>query len=515
MARQKVAASDRAPRAGHPAFRASASRNRPAFERSPPRLMARSATGHVETRQLADGTVSHRLSFRVHGRRERVTLRDVPRQVADDELELILAKIKAGVFRIEDYRAPEPAPAPDDEPTFHLLASECMAEWKADLKPRAYETSLWLLQRHLLPFFAPYTPSQINRRLIKSFRAQKLREREDFDALRGAGVPARGRKNSVRKGLGPRKLNQAIELLGRILDEAIDRELIDHNPARDRRLRRKVPKLLRTFLELDELADLLEAAEALEADGRLDERVAAARAMRASGAKLQAIAERFQVTVSTASHWCRHEVGRRRRLGWKTLVVALGYGGLRISELVELRWRFVHLGAARLWVADAKTETGRREVQLSPVLVEALVAHRQQLLAHGLACAPDDPVFPSQAGTHLSDDNVRARIIRPAVARANLRREREGLPPLPAAITPQSLRRTYISIALMVSGYDLQWVMAQVGHADSDTTTKIYEQLQKRRNRDGYGAAFDAVVARAKELLGASDSPLNSPSLAP
>jgi integrase len=109
---------------------------------------------------------------------------------------------------------------------------------------------------------------------------------------------------------------------------------------------------------------------------------------------------------------------------------------------------------------------------------------------------------------------VRSRIIRPAVARANLRREREGLPPLPDAITLQSLRRTYISIALMVSGYDLQWVMAQVGHADSDTTTKIYEQLQKRRNRDGYGAAFDAVVARAKELLGASDSPLNSPSLA-
>jgi hypothetical protein len=74
------------------------------------------------------------------------------------------------------------------------------------------------------------------------------------------------------------------------------------------------------------------------------------------------------------------------------------------------------------------------------------------LLAHGLACGSDDPVFPSQAGTHLSDDNVRARIIRPAVARANLRREREGLPPLPDAITPQSLRRTYISIALMVSG---------------------------------------------------------------
>jgi integrase len=473
--------------------------------------MGRAATGHIETRQLADGTVSHRLTFRVHGERERVTLHDVPRQVAEDELRLILAKVKAGVFRIEDYRARASPPVSEAEPTFHVLASECMAEWKPDLKPRAYETSLWLLQRHLLPFFAAYRPSQINRQLIKAFRAQKIRERDDFDALRAAGVPARGKNNSARRGLGPRKLNQALELLGRILDEAVDRELIEHNPAGDRRLRRKVPKPLRTFLELDELADLLDAAEALEADGRLDERVAQARAMRASGERLKAIAERFGVTVSTASHWCRHEVGRRRRLGWKTLVVALGYGGLRISELMELRWRFVHLGAARLWVADAKTETGRREVQLSPVLVEALVSHRQELLAHGLACGPDDPVFPSQAGTHLSDDNVRARIIRPSVARANRRREREGLPPLPDGITPQSLRRTYISIALMVSGYDLQWVMAQVGHADSDTTTKIYEQLQKRRNRDGYGAAFDAVVARAKELLGATQWPLNSP----
>jgi integrase len=89
------------------------------------------------------------------------------------------------------------------------------------------------------------------------------------------------------------------------------------------------------------------------------------------------------------------------------------YGGPRISELVELRWRFVHLGAARLWVADAKTETGRREVQLSPVFVEALVAHRQQLLALRVR-RPGVPV----AGRHAPLRRQRALADHPPGGRA-------------------------------------------------------------------------------------------------
>jgi hypothetical protein len=55
-------------------------------------------------------------------------------------------------------------------------------------------------------------------------------------------------------------------------------------------------------------------------------------------------------------------------------------------------------------------------------------------------------VFASQAKTRLSDDNVRARLVRPAVERANARRVAGGLPPLPTRVTPHTLRRTYISI---------------------------------------------------------------------
>src|SRR6266508_2525096 len=92
---------------------------------------------------------------------------------------------------------------------------------------------------------------------------------------------------------------------------------------------------------------------------------------------------------------------------------------------------------------------------------------------HGLPNSSGDYVFASQAQTRLSDDNVRARLVRPAVERANARRADAGLPPLPDSVTPHTLRRTYISIALIASEMDLKWVMSQVGHAHSSTTMDV------------------------------------------
>nr|MBA2637886.1 tyrosine-type recombinase/integrase [Solirubrobacterales bacterium] len=81
-----------------------------------------------------------------------------------------------------------------------------------------------------------------------------------------------------------------------------------------------------------------------------------------------------------------------------------------------------------------------------------------------------------------------------------------GLPPLPH-VTPHTLRRTYISIALLANNFDVKWVMSQVGHADSKMTTDVYAQLQNRVKRD-HGSAFDGLVARAREQLrGASIGP--------
>ena len=83
----------------------------------------------------------------------------------------------------------------------------------------------------------------------------------------------------------------------------------------------------------------------------------------------------------------------------------------------------------------------------------------------------------------LDRDNINARVLKPAIRRANERRARRGLPPLPARVTAHTLRRTYISM-MFAAGAELPYVMAQVGHDDSKVTLEIYAQVLKRRDRN-------------------------------
>ncbi|MGZ6724699.1 MAG: tyrosine-type recombinase/integrase, partial [Solirubrobacteraceae bacterium] len=140
-------------------------------------------------------------------------------------------------------------------------------------------------------------------------------------------------------------------------------------------------------------------------------------------------------------------------------------------------------------VADAKTEAGVRKVDLSPMLRDEPLAWRASLDAP----APDSPFFPTRAGGRRDKDNINARVIRPAVRRANDRRALRDLPPLPARVTAHTLRRTYISM-MFAAGAEIPYVMAQVGHGDSKVTLEIYAQVLKRRDREQVGRAFDHLL---------------------
>ena len=70
------------------------------------------------------------------------------------------------------------------------------------------------------------------------------------------------------------------------------------------------------------------------------------------------------------------------------------------------------------------------------------------------------------------------------------------MPPLQHT-TPHTLRRTYISIALLANNFDVKWVMNQVGHADSKMTLDVYAQLEQRVDR-GHGTSFDALIRDAR-----------------
>jgi integrase len=487
--------------------------------------MSREATGQISRKTLADGTHAFQLRFTVDGRRERRTLHERrhcecgcgggwTKRTAAVELDTTLAKIKAGVWR--KPRAPETS-EPIGMPTFHQYASAWLqAKREGAIGDRSIDANTeadyrWRLARHLLPFFARYGLDEIDGALCQEFKATKLREASELREAIAAGADLRDERGRRVRPLGPASIRKLIDCLASILDEAVEDGHIDRNPARGRRMRLRVPKPARTFLEMDELVALTDAAaqqdpatagslRSAPQPGTTAAKVAERLASRMRPAE---IAKNLGLAKSTVSYHARRLgiEGRQEYVGRRAVVATLGGAGLRASELCDVRLREVRLHdpqGARLRIPDAKTEAGIREVQLSPDLVDELLGHIEHLRAAGFPTGPDGFLFPNVRGGRMSRQRVN-EIVRDAARLATERFVERGLPPLPNT-TPHSLRRTYISIALLANQFDVMWVMSQVGHADSKMTTDVYAQLQQRAQRD-HGQALDALVRRARDHL--------------
>src|SRR5438552_13053524 len=126
-------------------------------------------------------------------------------------------------------------------------------------------------------------------------------------------------------------------------------------------------------------------------------------------------------------------------------------------------------------------------------------AHRLRRI--GAPTGPEAYVVPNLRGGRMARQRV-GEIVTEAAAEASETLRARGLPSLPR-VTPHSLRRTYISIALLANNFDVKWVMSQVGHADSKMTLDVYAQLEQRAKRD-HGASFDRLIRRARDLNGES-----------
>ena len=90
-----------------------------------------------------------------------------------------------------------------------------------------------------------------------------------------------------------------------------------------------------------------------------------------------------------------------------------------------------------------------------------------------------------------STTNVRRRILARAVQEANAAiSEADGGEPLPAKLTPHSLRRTFASLLFAVGSPP--YVMAQMGHTTASLTLSIYAREMDRR--DGEPERLRALV---------------------
>ncbi len=285
--------------------------------------MPRQAFGSLDTIKLEDGTRAFRLRFPAAGKRQRVVLHERPscecgcggswtERAARTELGNTLARVRAGV-----WEPSEPPPRRSGEPvapTFHEYASAWLrGKVSGVLGDKSIDTNTeadyrWRLIRHLLPFFASHRIDAIDRELCLAFKAHKLQEAAELRAALAAGADLRDRRGRPARPLGPASIRKLIDTLAAILEEAVEDGLLDRNPARGKRMKVRVPKPRRTFLEMDELAALLQAAEdqerspvvAVSADARhrTRDRVAV---LAATGMRPSAIAAELGLAKSTVT----------------------------------------------------------------------------------------------------------------------------------------------------------------------------------------------------------------------
>jgi integrase len=177
------------------------------------------------------------------------------------------------------------------------------------------------------------------------------------------------------------------------------------------------------------------------------------------------------------------------------LAVAVG-SGLRLGELLGLRWQDVDTDAGYLHVRTQvdqkgvrgvpKTPTAVRSVVLSPQLGRLLMAHREAAFERGFAKG-SDPVFASERGTPLGHDNVRGRGLAVALHRAGLD------DPERPNVTMHSLRDTFASHAIVELRLDVVQVSRLLGHANPAITAKTYARMfDEARHSDAIRAAMEA-----------------------
>jgi integrase len=399
--------------------------------------MARESTGQVLERKGKRGT-TYAARVRANSERHYLTLGHAwtgyTRRQAETELQNILADIRRGTWKPPQ---PQLMAAPAEDPTFHEFASQWFETHRHEVAPRSVEDYRWGLTRHLLPFFKDHHLTQITIAEVDRYKTTKVRQRE---------------QSKDKRSLSNGSINETLNLLAQILEVAVEYEHIQFNPARGRRRRLKAAQPKRTWLEPEQIKPLLDAT---------------VRGLRGGTTtpdpKMHAL---FATAICT---------------------------GLRIGELLALRWSDVNLAQGLLTIVASKTEAGTgRTIDLWPELRDELVAYKASM-------AGDDPaayVFATATGRPDTRGNVAKRLKR-VVRRANEALTNEDVSPIPTELSPHSLRRTFASL-LYLRGENPVYVMHQMGHTDPKLALRIYTKVMSEQRRRGPGARLVSVLDGAR-----------------
>lgn len=151
----------------------------------------------------------------------------------------------------------------------------------------------------------------------------------------------------------------------------------------------------------------------------------------------------------------------------RTIVLAAVLTGMRIGEILALRWKRLNLVRGAIEVTETfsdgcfgtpKTRSSRRVIPMSRAVREAFESH----CAASLRTAPDDLVFSTSKGTPLNPKNLYNRVLAPACDAIHVPR-----------VSWHSFRHSNATILGEV-GESLKTAQAILGHSDLETTLNTY-----------------------------------------
>jgi integrase len=154
----------------------------------------------------------------------------------------------------------------------------------------------------------------------------------------------------------------------------------------------------------------------------------------------------------------------------RTVVQVAVLTGMRIGEILALRWKRVDLLRNTLAVAESfsngefgtpKTRSSHRVLPISSSLREVLEAHRSGRKHSG----PDDLLFSTTKGTPFSSNNLYNRELAPACDRIQEPR-----------VSWHSFRHTHATLLTEV-GESIKTAQSLLGHSDLGTTLNTYAHV--------------------------------------
>jgi len=179
----------------------------------------------------------------------------------------------------------------------------------------------------------------------------------------------------------------------------------------------------------------------------------------------------------------------------RTVVQFAVLTGLRIGEILALRWKRVDLLRGTIQVAETysdgefgppKTRSSNRVIPISGFLRDLLESYRGSTNCRG----PNDLVFCTPSGTPLNQKNLYNRVLAPACDRIEQPR-----------VSWHSFRHTHATLLTEV-GESIKTAQSLLGHSDLGTTLNTYSHVipdSQRRAVEGVTKVLFSNVLESEE----------------